>query len=518
MAYPRTYAATTPDKPAVVMAGSGETITYRELEARSCRLAQLLWDRGLRPGDHLAILMENRPEYFEVVWAGLRSGLYVTTINRHLTGEEAGYILDDCEARALVTSSTLAGNLPELAVCAPRCTARLVAKGEAEGYESYEEVVAEYPDEPLADEPAGLFMLYSSGTTGRPKGIKARLPEVPASEFRSGVTLLLKNVFGFDDSTTYLCPAPLYHSAPMGFTIGTHALGGTVVVMEHFDPVEALATIEAFGVTHSQWVPTMFVRMLKLDETRRNSFDLSTHRMAIHAAAPCPPAVKEQMLQWWGPIIHEYYGGTESIGLTYVGPEDWLSHRGTVGRPMLGTLHICDDNGAELGPNEDGLIYFERPTQVFEYHNDPEKTRSAHHSQHPTWAALGDVGHVDEDGFLYLTDRASFMIVAGGVNIYPQEIENVLVLHPKVADVAVFGVPNEDLGEEVKAVVQLIDGEPPSDALGDELIEYAHSKLAHYKVPRSVDFVPVLPRLPTGKLYKRLLRDPFWGRHDSKIV
>jgi fatty-acyl-CoA synthase len=462
--------------------------------------------------------MENRPEYFEVVWAGLRSGLYVTTINRHLTGEEAGYILDDCEARALVISSALGSKLPELVAFAPRCTTRLVAKGWAEGYESYEEVVAQYPDEPLADEPAGLFMLYSSGTTGRPKGIKAHLPGIPMSEFRSSVTLLLRSVFGFDDSTIYLCPAPLYHSAPMGFTIGTHALGGTVVVMEHFDPVDALAAIEAFGVTHSQWVPTMFVRMLKLGETQRYSFDLSTHRMAIHAAAPCPPAVKEQMLEWWGPIIHEYYGGTESIGLTYVGPEDWISHRGTVGRPMLGTLHICGDNGAELGPNEDGLVYFERPTQVFEYHNDPEKTRSAHHPQHPTWAALGDVGHLDEDGFLYLTDRASFMIVAGGVNIYPQEIENVLVLHPKVADVAVFGVPNEDLGEEVKAVVQLIDGEAPSVALADEIIEYAHSKLAQYKVPRSVDFIPELPRLPTGKLYKRLLRDPYWGRHDSKIV
>jgi len=290
------------------------------------------------------------------------------------------------------------------------------------------------------------------------------------------------------------------------------------VVMERFDAVESLRLIERYRVTKSQWVPTMFTRMLKLDPSEREGFDLSSHQAAIHAAAPCPVEVKRQMIDWWGPIILEYYAGTEFNGFTFVNSEDWLTHPGTVGRPLVGTLHICDDEGVELPTGEPGVIYFERDVPAFEYHNDPDKTRSSQHPDHPLWTALGDVGYVDGDGFLYLTDRKSFMIISGGVNIYPQEIEDCLVMHPKVADVAVFGVPDDEMGEAVKAVVQPADGVTPGEELERELLDYARQHIAHYKVPRSVDFLDELPRLPTGKLYKRILRDRYWGNHDSRIV
>jgi fatty-acyl-CoA synthase len=516
--HPGEWAEKTPDKPAVIMHESGVVVTYRELEDRSRRLAQLWWSKGLRPGDHVALFMENRAEFYDVAWAAMRSGLYLTTVNRYLTSEEAGYIIDDCEAQSVVVSATLARALPDLQSHAPRCHGWLVVGGDVDGYDSYETSTAAMPAEPLADEPAGAFMLYSSGTTGRPKGIKAPLPGKPLREHSVGVSGLLAGVFGFDESHTYLSPAPLYHSAPAGFSVSAQALGGTVVVLEHFDPVGALQAIERHHVTHSQWVPTMFVRMLKLPEEDRTGFDLSSHRVAIHAAAPCPREVKRQMLEWWGPVVHEYYAGTEGIGFTYVGPEDWLAHPGTVGRSILGTIHICNEDGNELPVGEDGIVYFEQPRIAFEYHNAPEKTRSVKHPQHDNWAALGDVGHVDADGYLYLTDRATFMIVAGGVNIYPQEIEDVFVLHPKVADVAVVGVPNADLGEEVKAVVQLADGVEASDATTEELLAFARQHLARFKVPRSIDYLDELPRLPTGKLYKRLLKDRYWGNADSRIV
>ncbi|MHB8466716.1 MAG: AMP-binding protein [Acidimicrobiales bacterium] len=516
--FPGTWAKRAPDRPAVIMAESGQALTFRELDERSCQLAQLFWRRGLRRGDHVAVLLENRVEFFEALWAALRSGLCLTTINRYLTVEEAAYILDDCEARALVTSASLAASLPTLLARAPRCDTALVVGGAVEGFEDYSTTIAQQPTAPLEREPAGGFMLYSSGTTGRPKGIRVPLPDADIQDHPIGVTPLAQKFFGFDETTVYLSTAPLYHAAPVGYTTAAHALGGTVVVLEHFDPVTALAAIAQFGVTHSQWVPTMFVRMLKLPEVERNRHDLSTHRVAIHAAAPCPRPVKEQMLEWWGPIIHEYYGGTETTGMTYVGPEDWLSHPGTVGRAVLGKLHICDESGADLPPGQDGLVYFERRTLPFEYHNSPEQTRASQHPAHPGWAALGDVGHVDQDGFLFLTDRATFMIVAGGVNIYPQEIEDVLVMCPEVADVAVIGVPNADLGEEVKAVVQLEPGVAPSESVATSLLEYAALHLARFKVPRSIDFVEQLPRLPTGKLYKRRIREPYWEGHESRVL
>ncbi|MEE2673278.1 MAG: AMP-binding protein [Myxococcota bacterium] len=518
--YPGQHARTHPDKPAVIAARSGETITYAELDARSNRLAQLLWAEGLRPGDHLALFLENHLSYFEVAWAALRSGLFLTTVNRYLTEAEAAYIVDDCGARVLISSLALRDVALGIPAKAPACKRCLMIDGPPEGhgaFDAYETAVAQHAAEPLEEELLGEFMLYSSGTTGRPKGISRPLPNRPVS---GGLTLaaMLKALFHFDESSVYLSPAPLYHSAPIGFTTGVQSLGGTVVMMERFDALDALRALEQHAVTHSQWVPTMFSRMLKLPPEDRAHFDLTSHQVAVHAAAPCPRKVKQQMFEWWGPILYEYYGGTELNGLTYIGPEDWLAHPGSVGRAVMGTLHICDEEGTELPAGGAGIVYFERDGKVFEYHKDPKKTRSAQHVEHPTWTALGDVGHVDEDGFLYLTDRASFMIISGGVNIYPQEIENELILHPKVADVAVLGVPNSEFGEEVKAIVQPMPGVEADDAFAEEILAYARERLAAYKCPRSVDFESELPRLPTGKLYKRLLKDRYWENSDSKIV
>jgi fatty-acyl-CoA synthase len=518
--YPGHYAQTSPDKPAAISARSGEVVTYAELDARSNRLAQLLWSDGLRPGDHIAVFLENHLRYFEVAWAAFRSGLYLTTVNRYLTGPEAGYIVDDCGAQVLVSSRAVHAPALEIPEHAPGCKRFLVVDGPPEAsnrFESYEQALDEHPAKPLKEEPLGEFMLYSSGTTGRPKGIARPLSGRPVSGgLALGVTL--KNLFRADADSVYLSPAPLYHSAPIGFSTAIQSLGGTAVMMERFDALDALRALEKYAVTHSQWVPTMFSRMLKLPEEERARFDLSTHRLAIHAAAPCPRKVKEAMFAWWGPILHEYYAGTEANGLTYVGPEDWLAHPGTVGRAVMGKIRICDEDGAELPTGEAGIVYFERDQVPFSYHNDPEKTRSAQHPEHPTWTALGDVGYVDVEGYLYLTDRASFMIISGGVNIYPQEIENELIMHPKVDDVAVVGVPHPEFGEEVKAVVQPVAGVDADSALAEELIAFARERLAPYKCPRSIDFDPELPRLPTGKLYKRLLKDRYWGEKNSRIV
>ncbi len=516
--YPGKWAELFPDKAAIVHAINGETVTYKALNDRSNQLAQLMWAKGLRPGDHAAIFMENNLRYFEVVWAALRSGLYITTINRYLTDEEAGYILDNSEAQVIVSSKKLGEVGRALPRFAPRCHTWLMVDGTEDGYESYESAIAAYPAEPLADEPAGQLMLYSSGTTGRPKGIVRPLPGNKIHEDAGPVGALQKGLWGFDENTVYLSPAPLYHSAPIGFTIAALALGGTVVMMPRFDELGALQAIEDHKITHSQWVPTMFTRMLKLPEAERAGFDLSSHKVAIHAAAPCPAGIKQQMFDWWGPIIYEYYGGTELNGLTHCGPHDWLSHPGTVGTPVFGIIHICDEEGLELPNGEPGIVYFELPEMPFSYHNDDDKTKDVQHPDHANWSALGDVGYVDDEGFLYLTDRATFMIISGGVNIYPQEIEDQLIMHPKVADIAVVGVPDPEMGEAVKAVVQTSDGIPADDALAEELLAYAREHIAHYKCPKSVDFMDELPRLPTGKLYKRLLKDKYWGKTGSRIV
>ena len=515
--FPGTHAASSPDKPALIMGRSGEIVSYGELEERSSRLAQLLWAAGLRPGDHLAIFMENHPRYPEVYWAAFRSGLYLTTVNRHLSAEEAAYIIDDSGAEALVTSRRLADVASLLPPLTPKCRLRLMVDGAAQGYECYEDAIASHPARPLAVQPAGATMLYSSGTTGRPKGIKRALSG-RSVEDGEPVTRFIASLFGFSQDTVYLSPAPIYHSAPLGFSMGLLAEGATVVMMEEFDPREALRCIETYRCNHSQWVPTMFTRMLKLPEEERARYDVSSLEGAIHAAAPCPVPVKEQMIEWWGPILTEYYGGTELNGLTFIDSPNWLEHRGSVGRSVIGSIRICGEAGAEMPTGEAGIIYFERDAMPFEYHNEPEKTRDAQHPQHPNWSTIGDMGYLDDEGFLYLTDRKAYMIISGGVNIYPAEIENVLTMHPKVLDVAVFGVPNEEYGEEVKAVVQPVDGVIGSPELAQELISFARERIAHYKCPRSVDFETQLPRLATGKLYKRLVRDRYWRGHDTRVV
>ena len=515
--YPGHWAKVFPEKAAAVDTGSGAVRTYGELNDRSNQLAQLLWDKGLRRGDHVCIFMENNLAYFDVIWATLRSGLYLTSINRYLTAEEAAYIVDNSEASVLIASQAVAEVASALPSTTPNCETHLMADGAVDGFEDFESAIAGFPAEPLAEEPAGGFMLYSSGTTGRPKGILRPLPQTSIAEPAETVGLL-NALWGMDSDAVYLSPAPLYHAAPMGFCQGVQALGGTAVVMPRFDPVQALQAIDDHKITHSQWVPTMFTRMLKLPEAERTGFDLSSHKVAIHAAAPCPIEVKRQMLDWWGPIIYEYYGGTELNGFTHCTPDEWLAHPGTVGRAILGEIHVCDEAGRELPTGESGIIYFELPAMPFEYLKDAEKTREAQHPEHPNWSKLGDVGHVDDEGYLYLTDRATFMIISGGVNIYPQEIEDALVVHPKVMDAAVIGVPNPDMGEEVKAVVQPIDGVAGDDALEAELTAYVREHLAHYKCPKSIDFRDELPRLPTGKLYKRFLKDEYWGRTGSRIV
>ena len=492
------HAIATPDKPALVMHPSGEVRTFREIDDAATRLARLFRERGLRTGDHLAVLLDNQAEFFDVVWAAMRTGLYVTPINWHLTADEAGYIVADCDATALVATARLADVVTAMGADLAAVTTRLCVDGDLPGFERYDDVVAGAEVGPVPDEHEGGWMFYSSGTTGRPKGILPPLADGPLGA-PSMLTRLLGGLFGFTSDTVYLSPAPLYHAAPAGWTNGTQRLGGTAVVMDHFDPVELLAAIEQHRVTHVQLVPTHMIRLLKLSDAERSRFDLSSLQLVVHAAAPCPVEVKQAMLEWLGPIVHEFYSGSEGAGFCYIGPEEWLAHPGSVGKSMMGAIHILGDDGEELPVGEEGEVWFET-NRTFEYHRDPEKTKSVWDPR--GWSWLGDVGRVDEDGYLYLTDRASNMIISGGENIYPREIEDVLVMHPAVADVAVLGTPDPDMGERVTAFVQLTTG---ATAEGDELIAYTRDRLSHFKCPREVRFVDELPRLPTGKLLKRLL-------------
>jgi acyl-CoA synthetase (AMP-forming)/AMP-acid ligase II len=491
------------------MATSGQTITYKELDERSNRLAQLWHARGLRKGDHIAILLPNQVEYFDAIWAALRSGLYYTPVNWHLTAPEVDYIVKDCGARSVVTSYALRENASEIDVEVP-----LMVGGVVDGWESYEDETAKYPSTPLADEPEGAGMFYSSGTTGVPKGILFPLRDAKISD--ESPLAAYKSPMTPDAETIYLSPAPMYHTAPVVFSSNVHRYGGTSVVMERWDAEDALRAIEQYRINKAQFVPTMFVRMLKLPDEVRLKYDVSSLEVVIHAAAPCPVDVKHQMFDWLGPIIWEYYAGSENVGSTLITPEEWLAHPGSVGQPRMCTVHICDDDHNELPAGEVGRVWFDTPHARFEYHGDPEKTKNSRSPE--GWYNLGDVGYVDEEGYLYLTDRVSFTIVSGGVNIYPQEAENVLVMHPAVADVAVFGVPNEDLGEEVKGVVQLLDGSNGSPELEQELLAFCREQLAGYKCPRSIDFIDQLPRHDTGKLYKRVLRDRYWGDKTSRII
>ena len=515
--YPGAHARTRPLQPAIVMAGSGETVTYAELEARSNRIAHLLRAAGLRRGDHYAVFMENHPRFIECCSAGWRSGLYYTAVNSFLTAGELAYIVNNSLSKALITSqSRRAVALAALRDC-PNVELCLVADGPGEGerVRNLGEATAACPEAPIADESQGMAMLYSSGTTGRPKGVLRPLPTEPLTQAIPLLQALIR-FWRHREGMIHLTPAPLYHAAPHSCAAATILLGGTLVVMEHFDPEDYLRLVERHRVTHSQLVPTMFARMLKLPEAARRRYDLSSLEAVVHAAAPCPVPVKRAMIQWWGPIIHEYYAATEGMGITLCDSEEWLAHPGTVGRTVFGELHVLDDTGREVPTGATGTLWF-KTGSPFEYFNAPEKTAEAR-SADGSMSTVGDIGHVDKDGYVYLTDRAAFMIISGGVNIYPQEAENLLITHPKVADAAVFGAPNEEMGEEVKAVVQLMPGYAAGPGMEAELIAFCREHLAHHKCPRSIDFEAELPRLPTGKLYKGPLRDRYWKGHASRIV
>lgn len=515
--FPGAHLSTHPDKPALIMAGSGFTQTFAELDAAANRLSRLLSAAGLRPGDHVAICMENHDRYMEIIWGCHYAGLIYTAASSRLTSKELAYIINDCGAKVFITSKYKADQAAEIMPEISQVELRLMLDDVIDGYESYEHAVAQHPAEPLEGRIAGMDMLYSSGTTGMPKGVLGEFVQEPLEEAPGSIMPLLQLLFEMTADSVYLSPAPFYHAAPLRFCLAVQRLGATVVAMEHFDAEGYLSAVERHKVTHSQVVPTMFVRMLKLDDDVRTSYDVSSLRCVVHAAAPCPIPVKKQMIEWFGPVIHEYYAGTEGNGFIYCNSESWLAHEGTVGQPLNCVLHICDENGEEVPQGESGTIFFESAAK-FEYHNDPEKTKS---SRHPKgWTTLGDVGYVDADGFLYLTDRKAYMIISGGVNIYPQESENVLVTHPKVVDVAVFGIPNDDFGEEVKAVVQpkeMPADAAAADALAKELIAFCRSQLADVKCPRSIDFREELPRHPTGKLYKRLLKDEYWKAAGRNI-
>ncbi len=505
--HPGLIAEQQPDKIAYTMAETGQIITHGELEATANQGAQLFRSLGLQRGDHIALLLENHPRFFQICWAAQRAGLYYTAISYRLQQAEVEYIVQNCEARVFISSAERKAVVEPLLDKTPDVTSYYMIDGTVDGFESWEEAIAAMPSTPIADQQEGQAMLYSSGTTGYPKGVKKPLPDTGYGE---GVDInLMAALYGATDDSIYLSPAPLYHAAPLAFTMGLLRYGTHVVVMEHFDAERALEYIETYKITHSQWVPTMFVRMLKLPEEVRTKYDVSTLQCAIHAAAPCPIPVKEQMIDWWGPVLFEYYAGTEGNGFVQLNSEEWLAHKGSVGKPLTCELHICDDEGNELPAGEPGTVYMGGGGE-FEYFKDNEKTSGSRHPQ--GWTTLGDVGYVDDDGYLYLTDRKHFMIISGGVNIYPQEAENVLITHDSVIDVAVFGVPNEEFGEEVKAVVQPRDMVQATPELAVELMNYCREQLSHVKCPRSVDFREELPRHPTGKLYKRLLKDEYWAK------
>ena len=500
MTHPRLHARANPDKPAVVMTDGSPGLSYGELEDRANRGAHLLRELGIGQGETIAYWLPNCPEVFEVYWAGQRAGCYITPIATALTAEEADYIIGNSGARLLVADSAI----PGLAALPARPGVTVMTR------EEWRAALDRQPQGQIADEAPGFHMVYSSGTTGRPKGIRLPLPEGEVTASHQ-LAEQIGGRYGLGPDDTYLSPAPLYHTAPLAYTTAAHRLGATVVVMPKFDAEEALKAIQDHRVTMTQMVPTMFVRMLKLSETVRKSYDLSSLRHVVHAAAPCPVPVKHAMIEWLGPIVFEYYGGSEGNGSTAITSEEWLRKPGSVGRASWGTIHICNDAGNELSAGEQGIVYFEGGWD-FKYLGDEEKTRDARNPRHPTWSTLGDVGFLDEDGYLFLTDRKSYMIISGGVNIYPQEVENLLITHPRVADAAVIGVPNPDFGEEVKAVVQPLDPADATPAFAEELIAFCKEHLSPIKCPRSVDFDPALPRLDNGKLYKRLIKDRYWKK------
>ncbi len=492
------------DKPAIILHPSGTVVTFAELEARANRLAQRFRKAGLRAGDTVAVILENNEHIHPVMWAARRSGLYYAMINTHLTAAEAAYIIDNSGAKAVIGSRAtrevcegladhLPAGLPELL---------MMADGDLAGWQRYPDCVADEPDTAIDDELEGDLLQYSSGTTGRPKGIRRPLRAISPAQAPNVLSALLQAI-GMTGDAVYLSPAPVYHTAPCLWSMSALAMGATVVVIEKFDPEQMLDCIQRHGVTHGQFVPVMFVRMLKLPEKVRDSYDVSSLQRVIHAAAPCPVEIKQQMIDWWGPIVDEYYSSSEGAGITFISADDWMKHPGSVGKPLLGEAHILDDDGEDVPAGQAGQIYFDVGGAAFEYHRDPEKTAQSRDKH--GWVTVGDVGYLNDEGYLFLTDRRHHMIISGGVNIYPQEAENLLVTHPRVLDAAVFGIPDAEMGQSVKGVVQTVDPADATAAFADELVGWLRERLAHYKCPRSISFEARLPRTDTGKLYKQEL-------------
>jgi acyl-CoA synthetase (AMP-forming)/AMP-acid ligase II len=506
------HASTAPYSPALILA-DGAAVSFGELYARSRRVAAVLHGAGLRRGDGVALVLPNRPEFFEITWGCQLSGLYYSTVNTHFTPDEVAYVIDDCDARAVFIDATMTELAAHIGAVNTAVDTRITVGQALPGWQSYDDALAAAGDVPPTSD--GTEMLYSSGTTGRPKAVRRPLPADGNGSWAQAVLeLALTHRYDMSSASVYLSPAPLYHAAGVNYTMAVNRVGAAAIIMGKFDAETVLRLIETHRVTHAQFVPTMFVRMLKLPEAIRKKYDVSSLQYVIHAAAPCPVDVKHQMMEWFGPIIHEYYGGTEGFAGTTIGPQEWLAHPGSVGIPMA-AVHVVGEGGEELPVGQSGELYFEGGPD-FEYFKDPAKTASVYNER--GWRSLGDMGYVDADGYMYLTDRSTFMIVSGGVNIYPQEAENLLVMHPKLVDAAVFGVPNDEFGEEVKAVVQPVAGITPGPELEAELIEYCRAHLAGYKCPRSVEFDPELPRDPNGKLYKRPIRERYWQGRASRIV
>ena len=505
----RDWAKSSPDTPALIMAESGETVTFGEMEKASNRGAQLLRSLGLKRGDAFALWSTNNARYHEITWSMQRSGLYMTPIASKLKAPEAAYIVNDSGAKVLIVDAKVnhaEALVRDIAELCPDIEHVFALQAPIGDLERWEDATAKMPDTQIADQSAGQPMIYSSGTTGRPKGIRKELPDQPFDEHTPPFYMALTPV---EPETGYMTTAPMYHVGTLMMTLQEQQMGATIVLMEKFDPENLLKAVDKYKPKRSQFVPTMWIRILKLPEEVRAKYDMSSLELAIHSAAPCPIKVKKAMIDWWGPILYDIYGGTESAGATAITSQEWLEKPGSVGRSVQGIIRICSDEGDELPVGETGTIFFETDND-FSYYNDPEKTEDSRNPKHPGWRTYGDIGHIDEDGYLFLSDRRAFMIISGGVNIFPQEAENALILHPKVQDVAVFGVPDADLGEVVKAVVQPVDAAEAGPDLEQELIAYCKDQLSTLKCPRTVDFENELPRDITGKMMKKEMRDRYW--------
>lgn len=500
---PFVTAESAPNRIATLMSDTGESMTYGELARRASVIAGLLRARGFKKGDHIALMLSNSLDFHPICWGAWLAGLYFTPISTHLKAQEVAYIISDSGSRCVFVDPSYLSVMKEAREMSPQVTNWVISGEGQDGFECLLEAEQSADSfESNSQTEVGSDMLYSSGTTGRPKGILPALGKL--RDDVDPLSGLLAKLYGFSDETVYLSPAPLYHGSPLKFTMAIHRMGGTNVIIRKFDAEHALASIEKYRVTHSQWVPTMMHRMYRLPDDAKSRYDLSSHQVAVHAAAPCPPELKHEIIRWWGPVVHEFYAGSEACGFTAINTEEWLSHPGSVGRAVLGVAHITDESGNELPLGQVGHIYFSDGPQI-KYHNDPAKTKSSYLPN--GWFTMGDMGYLDDEGFLYLSDRKDFMIISGGVNIYPKEIEDVLSMHPAVRDVAVFGIPHPEFGEEVRGVIEPVEWDPTSQSeLAEAMIEYCRDKLSAIKAPRVIEFMAELPRMENGKLYKKQLR------------